>query len=181
YDVAIPVYIREGGQKWGTVRLGFSLQHAYLAIRDTRRDLMMFSLVAIGCGIVLAVLFSAQLSRSIRQLVPKVQEIAKGAYDQPIHIAARDEIGYLASAFEQMRMSLLVHMTGLAEEKGLLEASNQRLQETQQQLMYLAARVAHEVNNPLGIIKTAVHLLRDEPAEDLPNSQLFQMMDAEIG
>src|SRR5262249_54252280 len=181
YDVAIPVYIREGGQKWGTVRLGFSLQHAYLTIQETRSDLIMFSLVAIVCGVVLAVLFSAQLSRPIRQLVPKVQEIAKGAYDQPIHIAAQDEIGYLASAFEQMRMSLLVHITGLAEEKDLLTESNQRLQETQRQLMYLAARVAHEVNNPLGIIKTAVHLLKSEPMEDLPNSDLFQIMDAEIG
>jgi two-component system NtrC family sensor kinase len=129
----------------------------------------------------LAVLFSIQISKPIGQLVTKVREIARGSYDQPIYINAKDEIGYLASAFEQMRMSLLVHMTGLAEEKDLLEASNKRLQETQQQLMYLAARVAHEVNNPLGVIKTAMRLLMDEPAEELPNSELFQIMDAEIG
>ncbi len=55
------------------------------------------------------------------------------------------------------------------------------MQETQQQLMYLAARVAHEVNNPLGVIKTAIRLIRDEPAEDLPSTDLFEIVDAEIG
>jgi signal transduction histidine kinase len=80
-----------------------------------------------------------------------------------------------------MRLSLLSHMTGLAEEKNRLAEANQHLQEMQQQLMYLAARVAHEVNNPLGIIKTAMRLLRDEPLEDLPNSEIFQIVEAEVG
>jgi signal transduction histidine kinase len=181
YDVAIPVYLSESRQKWGTVRLGFSLQRAYMTVQQTRRDLFVLSLVAIAGGIGLAVVFSMRISQPIGQLVAKVQEIARGSYEQPIYIDAQDEIGYLARAFEQMRLSLLVHITGLAEEKDLLAASNQHLQETQQQLLYLAARVAHEVNNPLGIIKTAMRLLRDEPGEDVLNSELFQIVDAEVG
>jgi len=181
YDVAIPVYIAESSQKWGTVRVGFSLKRAYMTIESTRRDLILFSLGAVVGGIFLAVMLSRLIAKPIGELVTKVREITTGAYDQPIVIAAKDEIGYLARAFEQMRLSLLVHITGLAEEKDLLTESNQRLQETQRQLMYLAARVAHEVNNPLGIIKTAVHLLKSEPMEDLSNSELFQIMDAEIG
>jgi signal transduction histidine kinase len=181
YDVAIPVYITESSQKWGTVRLGFSLGRAYEAIEHTRHALYVLSLVATVCGALLAVLFSREISKPVGELVLKVREITAGAYDQPITTAAKDEIGYLARAFEQMRLSLLVHITGLAEEKDLLAASNQHLQETQQQLLYLAARVAHEVNNPLGIIKTAMRLLRDEPGEDVLNSELFQIVDAEVG
>ena len=181
YDVAIPVYLPESRQKWGTVRLGFSLRRAYRTIADTRRDLVVLSLIAIAGGIGLAVVFSWRIAQPIGQLVAKVQEIARGAYDQPIAIEAQDEIGALARAFEQMRRSLLVHVTGLAEEKDLLAASNQHLQETQQQLLYLAARVAHEVNNPLGIIKTAMRLLRDEPEEGVPHAELFEIMDAEVG
>jgi len=181
YDVAIPVYITESSQKWGTVRLGFSLGRAYEAIEHTRHALYVLSLVATVCGALLAALFSREISKPVGELVLKVREITAGAYDQPIAIAAKDEIGYLARAFEQMRMSLLIHITGLAEEKDLLTKSNYHLQETQQQLMYLAARVAHEVNNPLGVIKTAMRLLSEGPAEDLPSADLFQIVDAEIG
>src|SRR5712691_9204434 len=113
-------------------------------------------------------LYSRRVTKPVGELVIKVREITAGAYDQPIAIAATDEIGYLARAFEQMRMSLLLHITGMAEEKNLLAASNHHLQETQKQHMYLAARVAHEVNNPLGVIKTAMQLLQDGPMEDLP-------------
>jgi len=181
YDVAIPVYITESSQKWGTVRLGFSLQRAYMTIAHTRRDLYLLSLAAIVGGALLAIVFSREISKPVGELVTKVREITAGAYDQPIAIAATDEIGYLARAFEQMRMSLLLHITGMAEEKDLLTKSNYHLQETQQQLMYLAARVAHEVNNPLGVIKTAMRLLSEGPAEDLPSAELFQIVDAEIG
>ena len=83
----------------------------------------------------LAVFFSMRLAQPIAQLVAKIRQIAQGSYDQPIQVTVQDEIGYLARAFEQMRLSLVVHMNSLAEEKELLEASNQRLQETQQQLM----------------------------------------------
>jgi methyl-accepting chemotaxis protein len=100
YDVAIPVYVSESGQKWGTVRLGYSLQRAYVAIDHARRDLLVLSLVAIVCGTVLAVLFSRRISRPIAQLVTRVREIAQGSYDQPIRIAAKDEIGSLARSFE---------------------------------------------------------------------------------
>jgi len=74
------------------------------------------------------------------------------------------------------------HLAHLAEEKQRLEETNCRLQETQQQLLQserlaavgkLAARVAHEVNNPLAIIKTAICILRNQSYEDdLPNGHL---------
>jgi Single cache domain 3 len=54
YDVAIPVYGHRGSQKWGTVRVGFSLKHEYALIHQTRRDLFWLSLAAMGCGTLLA-------------------------------------------------------------------------------------------------------------------------------
>src|SRR5262249_5468011 len=44
YDVAIPVYGHLGSQKWGTVRVGFSLQHAYARMQQSGRDLGCLSL-----------------------------------------------------------------------------------------------------------------------------------------
>ena len=106
-----------------------------------------------------------------------------------MQVDARDEIGYLAHAFEQMRASLLRHLESEAEEKRRLEESNRKLRDTQQQLIQsermaavgkVAARVAHEVNNPLAIIKTAVRIIRNQSAPDSPTTGSLQMIEDEI-
>jgi PAS domain S-box-containing protein len=103
YDVATPVYTPHSLKKWGTIRLGFSLQRAYAQIQRTRRALVLLSLVAIHGGTSLAILLAMWISKPIDQLVARVHAFAAGSYDPPITVQARDEIGYLADAFEKMR------------------------------------------------------------------------------
>jgi len=189
FDVSIPVYATGSTQKWGTIRLGFSLQRAYIQIHRTQRDLFLLSLVAILCGTSLAIFLAMRISKPIGQLVAGVHEFAKGSYDHPIEVSARDEIGYLARSFEHMRISLQRHLISLADEKRRLEEANRRLQETQQQLIQterlaavgkLAARVAHEVNNPLAIIKTAIRIIRNQSKEDDLAKGNLQEIEEEI-
>ena len=190
YDVAIPVFVPSSSQKWGTVRLGFSLRHAYTLIHQTRRDLFLVSLLAILCGISLAVYMAMRIARPIGQLVAGVHEFAEGSYDRPVRVNSQDEIGYLATAFEQMRTALQRHLASLEDEKRLLEDANQRLRETQQQLIQsermaavgkLASRVAHEVNNPLAIIKTAIRIASNQSTGDTPVKKTLQEIEEEIG
>jgi signal transduction histidine kinase len=189
YDVAIPVIVPGSPKKWGTIRLGFSLQHAYRLIHQTRRDLLWLSLGAIVCGTSLAILLAMRISRPIGRLVAAVQELAKGSYNRPVRLDTRDEIGYLAHAFEQMRVSLLRHLESEAEERRRLEESNRKLREAQQQLIQsermaaigkVSARVAHEVNNPLAIIKTAVRIVRNQSPPASPTTSSLQMIEEEI-
>jgi signal transduction histidine kinase len=189
YDVAIPVYAPGSPKKWGTIRLGLSLRRAYALIHRTRRDLALLSLASIFCGTSLAVFLAMRISKPVGQLVIGVHQFAEGAYDRPIRVDASDEIGYLAEAFERMRTSLRSHLAHLAEEKQRLEETNCRLQETQQQLLQserlaavgkLAARVAHEVNNPLAIIKTAICILRNQSDEDDLTNGHLQTIEEEI-
>jgi signal transduction histidine kinase len=189
YDVAIPVYAPGSSMKWGTIRLGFSLKHAYELIHHTRRDLALLGFASIFCGTLLAVFLAMRISKPVGQLVVGVHHFAEGAYDRPIQVDASDEIGYLAQAFEQMRTSLQRHLTRLAEEKRRLEETNDQLQETQQQLLQserlaavgkLAARVAHEVNNPLAIIKTAICIMRNQTPEDTQNNGHLKTIEEEI-
>jgi len=189
YDVAIPIYAPGSSQKWGTIRLGFSLERAYALIRKTRRDLFVISLLAILSSVSLAVYMAMRIAKPIGQLVAGVHEFAKGSYDHPIQVNSRDEIGYLATAFGQLGTALQLHRASLEDEKRLLEEANDRLRETQQQLIEserlaavgkLAARVAHEVNNPLAIIKTAIRIVRSQQADD-PIKGNLQEIEEEIG
>jgi signal transduction histidine kinase len=189
YDVAIPVFVPQSSKKWGTIRLGFSLKRAYGQIHQTTRALFLLSLGAILCGTSLAILLSMRISKPIGQLVTGVHAFARGAYGRPIEVHASDEIGYLAQAFEQMRISLQRHLASLADEKRRLEEANRRLQETQQQLIQserlaavgqMAARVAHEVNNPLAIIKTAIRIIRHQRQAADPATEDLQVIEEEI-
>jgi signal transduction histidine kinase len=189
YDVAIPVIVLGSAKKWGTIRLGFSLKRAHGLIHQTRRDLLLLSLGAIICGTSLAIFLAMRISQPVGYLVTAAQGLARGSYDRPVQVDSRDELGYLAHAFEQMRASLLRHLESEAEEKRRLEDSNRKLRDTQQQLIQserlaavgkVAARVAHEVNNPLAIIKTAVRIIRNQSRPDSPTIGSLQIIEEEI-
>jgi signal transduction histidine kinase len=189
YDVAIPVFAPHSAKKWGTIRLGFSLRRVYDRIYHTRLTLLGLSLGAIVCGTSLAIMLALWVSRPIRRLVAGVQAFTRGSYDYPLQVDTHDEIGYLAYAFAQMRTSLQRHLASLAEEQHRLEEANSRLQQMQQQLIQserlatvgkMAAWVAHEINNPLAIIKTSVRIIQNQSREDSQAIQRLHCIDEEV-
>jgi len=118
----------------------------------------------------------------IGQLVAGTQAYAKGSYNAPLRVDAHDEFGYLAHAFEQMRTSLQRHLTGLEE-------ANRRLYQTQRQLMQserlatVSQRMpwaAHEINNPLAVIKTAVRIIKNQSREDDQTTEHLRAIDEEV-
>jgi len=189
YDVAIPVFAPHSAKKWGTIRLGFSLQRVYERIYHTRLTLLWLSMGAIVCGTALAIMLALWVSRPIRQLVAGVQAFTRGSYDYPLQVDTHDEIGYLACTFAQMRTSLQHHLTSLAQEQHRLEEANSCLHQMQQQLIQserlatvgkMAAWVAHEINNPLAIIKTAVRIIQNQSREDSQAIRRLHSIDEEV-
>jgi C4-dicarboxylate-specific signal transduction histidine kinase len=76
-----------------------------------------------------------------------------------------------------------------AAERRRLEEANRQLREAQQQLIQsermatvgkVAAQVAHEVNNPLAIIKTAVRIIRNQSTPNSSAAGSLQMIEDEI-
>ncbi len=189
YDVAIPVFAPHSAKKWGTIRLGFSLQRVYERIYHTRHTLLWLSVGALVCGTSLAIMLALWVSRPIRQLVAGVQAFTRGSYDYPLQVDTHDEIGYLAYTFAQMRTSLQRHLASLAEEQHRLEDANSCLQQMQQQLIQserlatvgkMAAWVAHEINNPLAIIKTSVRIIQNQSREDSQSIERLHVIDEEV-
>jgi two-component system NtrC family sensor kinase len=165
------------------------LRRVYERIYYTRLTLLWLSLGAIVCGTSLAIMLALWVSRPIRQLVAGVQAFTRGSYDYPLQVDTRDEIGYLASTFAQMRTALQRHLVSLAEEHHRLEEANSRLQQMQQQLIQserlatvgrMAAWVAHEINNPLAIIKTSVRIIQKESREDSITIRRLHSIDEEV-
>ncbi|MFW6161948.1 MAG: [Fe-Fe] hydrogenase large subunit C-terminal domain-containing protein, partial [Planctomycetota bacterium] len=113
-----------------------------------------------------------------------------------------DELNCGACGYETCREHAIAIYKGLAESEMCLPAtigqlhdtiaqltdSNQRLASVQEALLHaeklasmgqLAAGIAHEINNPLGVVLLYAHLLLDEAAqrEDLPREDLQMIVE----
>lgn len=118
----------------------------------TRRNLFLGiyafgMLLSVGAGL----LMSRLLTRPVARLAEAVNAIAKGDFTRRVPVRQDDEFGRLAVAFNLMACQL----EGLRK----IEAKLRR-RERMTTLGEVAAGLAHEVRNPLGIIKTSAELLQ---------------------
>lgn len=117
-DIAIPVFVTDRQQeqsKWGTVRIGLSLQSMHKEILHTRLQVLLLGVLGIVLGTVAAALLARRISAPISALVEGTLAVARGELSYTIPIHTRDEIAVLASNFNQMTRELLKHRTELEQ------------------------------------------------------------------
>jgi two-component system NtrC family sensor kinase len=99
-------------------------------------------------------------------------ELNCGACGYP---TCREHAGAILAGLAESEMCLPYTISRLQETVRELSQSHEKLRSTQEQLMHterlasmgqLAAGVAHELNNPLGVVLMYSHLLKDEVAND---------------
>ena len=107
-DIAIPVYIKESPEKWGTIRIGLSLENMAGQILKTRLNLLLLGLSAIVLGALGSIVFSRRITQPISRLVERSISAAKGDLEQVIDIRTGDEIEELGRNFNQMIQQILL-------------------------------------------------------------------------
>jgi two-component system sensor histidine kinase AtoS len=121
-DISIPVYIKESQEKWGTVRVGLSLERMHGQILRTRLNLLLLGIFAIGLGILGSIFFARRITRPISGLVKTTILAAQGDLEQVIDIHTRDEIEELGKNFNHMIQQIRLHRNAL--ENRLLEITS---------------------------------------------------------
>ncbi len=106
-ETAVPVYIEGSEEKWGLIRLGFSLESIYADIAYTRVILILIGLSALILGCVGSVFLSRRITRPMEDLVKATVEVANGNLDQKIDINTGDEIEDLSVNFNVMIREVL--------------------------------------------------------------------------
>jgi len=155
---------------------------------------------------VLAALFSVRWARSIfrplEQMNQTMQRVEDGDASARVGpVAARDEIGALASHFDQLldviddKTRALQRWADELDAKVIertreLAQSNASLQQAQQQLVkseklaaigQLTASVAHEINNPIAVIQGNLDLMRETLGpQAAPVKSELQLLDQQI-
>ncbi len=138
-------------------------------------------------GLAVSGYIGTRLSRPIRELQNLVKRYSAGERGVQIAVTAEDEIGELAAEFNAMTRELTAQEEEIRclnrdlelkvrERTAELEEKNLLLIKTREELVRaeklaavgeLAAGVAHEINNPMAIIRGNAELLRMElPPED---------------
>jgi len=80
-----------------------------------QRDLLILGLVGVIAALITGLMLSGNITRPIQQLVRGAQEMQLGNYSHPVRVRSRDEIGFLAERFNEMRHREQVYVNSLEE------------------------------------------------------------------
>ena len=125
----VPVRLMDGAERWGTVRVGLSLQ----SVRQEMLVARLFLVLAAACGVLLSVLaahaLARQVARPLARLVGAATELEQGRWDHAFRVRTGDEIEELADRFAQAAVSLDGQKQELLAAKEELTALNATLEE----------------------------------------------------
>jgi len=114
-DISIPVYIKESEEKWGTVRIGLSLERMHEQISKTRLNLLLLGLFTIVLGNLGSIFFARRITKPISKLVGTTISAAQGDLHQVIDIRTGDEIEELGRNFNFMMEQIRLHRNELED------------------------------------------------------------------
>ncbi|MBN1316499.1 MAG: HAMP domain-containing protein [Anaerolineales bacterium] len=130
-------------------------EETYLS--NINQALIRTGLISIAIALLLGTLLARTITRPMRELTRATRAMAQGELEQCVSIRSQDEMGELASSFNQMSADL---------------ARANRLRRE------MTADIAHDLRSPLAVIRGYAEALRDG---DLPPTQeTFQVIYQEV-
>lgn len=153
-----------------------------LSVTGQNKNITGIIFIALASILSTAIIIRLALKRivadPVRDVIQHIKDVGTGSFDKLVDVRSDDEIGELAAGFNQMTQNLSRSCQELEQWTKELESRvhdrTKELQDTQVHLIQteklaatgkLAAGVAHEINNPIGIILNRIECLEMEAAE----------------
>jgi len=115
-DFTAPVFIPQSDEKWGTVRVGLSLDEMRQQIKRTRLGLAGIGVIALSVGFVGSVIYARRITQPLKDLVRGTVLVSRGDLDQRIDVNTGDEVEELAKNFAHMVGEVKLHRSELEEQ-----------------------------------------------------------------
>ena len=151
--------LSESGELQGVIFSGLRRNTSLVGLVNQSNLFILIFILSSAASLAVGWLVSQRLTKPLRGLSNGVQAVIAGDYRQRLPVTGGDELAELSSTFN--------HMSERLEELQNLE-SQLRRRDRLHALGEVAMGLAHEIRNPLGIIKTATQLLHRRA--DLPET-----------
>lgn len=158
-EVEVPIFAEGSPDKWGSVKIGFSLQDMRAAVRRTSATLLWVGFIGLLFGLLGTTSLARRIVRPLRKLLEGTVRISRGEFTHRIETRTSGEIGDLAVSFNDMAEKLLASRRETEEAQRRLVQS-----EKLAQIGRLAASIAHEIRNPLTSVKLNIQKLQEDGA-----------------
>lgn len=138
-----------------------------LTTDDFVRAAILVGLIALVTTLVVGLLASNLVSRPITKLLRGIDDVAKGDLSHVILSERDDEIGQIATRFNEMTGSLRESRGETQRQNEAKLALEQRLGQTEKlaTIGQLAAEIAHEVGTPLNVIAGRARAIQKKASE----------------
>jgi two-component system nitrogen regulation sensor histidine kinase NtrY len=143
--------------------LGSSRKELVLLTRHILQIASAVAGVALLIGLLISLWVSTRITRPLEELAEGAREVASGRWDTVIDLRGRDEIGQLASAFNEMTQTLAAQRDQLVQTERVAAWRE------------LARRLAHELRNPLFPLQITIENL--QKARQLDAKQFLEVFN----
>jgi two-component system sensor histidine kinase ResE len=113
--IGVPVHFPD--EKNGAVFIYQSLEVMQATSHSTTKFMLLVAGVALILTTIFAFFLSTRITAPLRKMREAAFEVARGKFDTKVPILTHDEIGELATAFNQMGRQLKFNMSALSQEK----------------------------------------------------------------
>jgi signal transduction histidine kinase len=174
----------------GAIRIRLSLADVEEAIAHFQKTVMLFSIsTAIVFIVVGSFLLTRYLVKPLERLIEATEDITEGYVPKQLESTGSNEIGALSVSLARMSDKLREDKDKIDTYVKSLEESNTQLKQAQDEVIRseklssvgrLAAGVAHEIGNPIGIILGYVEILRQQVSEGPHTNEPLERLEKEV-
>ncbi len=186
--ISAPLY--QGDKIMGALKIMLPLTDVEESMANFQRIVVLFTIsTAFAFIIIGSLLLTRYLVKPLEKLINATEDITEGYFPQNIEPTGRNEIGTLSASLFRMSDKLREDKKQIEQYIKSLEESNRQIKKAQDEVLRseklasvgkLAAGIAHEIGNPIGIVLGYIEILRRNMSQKEENLDTLKRVENEI-
>ena len=177
YSIAIPV-MNKDSIVIGMVQIDKNITSTYLALFAYLDRFIAGVTLASILALIFTVFFSIRVAKPLVNLAHAAKDIAEGDLNTYVNIERNDEIGTLATAFNDMSDKLLLMQASMQNTCRNLDQERIKANAALKAKSEFLATISHEIRTPITAIMGMAEILKESQLEDDARDQAMIIYDA---